>query len=666
MTDSITPNLGLTLPTVFPGDQWGGKLNANFSAIDLNAGVVTAEFTANTAQFTANAAKNLATVAALLADTTLAYVAGTGKVVVATSEIVEAGGFRYQVAASGASDQHVTTAGGVKLYVQADATGYNVKAFGAVGDGVANDTAAIQATINGTGALGSIIYPDGTYKIESTITLLPQQHHIGLNAKITVASGVTAFSRSTDGSPGRIKFSDLRFQGTGNTGKAISITNNTPFVQIENCFFENFAEAVRLDGSYCSNFKDSYFSYNLFGAVLLNETHSSSLINCFFDGNTYGGLCINGDPVNGNLGSGPIHNVTTVGCAFQNSEYGVWAEECYEVHLINTYHEGNTKADLRLGVADAGAYGRYCYNFTVDGWQSASPCASGQNILIQHAVGGSLRGLAFNSGCSTTATLLDVDGFSNSISVDYHRITTAVPTTTAPFNFAGNAAQRIAVFNNGRALFPRGMLTAIKFGDMASQPEGVYSGNVSGSGRPALFLESVGSSQDMVLKVTDIERHVDASDALGFAVDHLNDRVETGYTIRPSTDNTLALGGSSNRWSVVYAGTGAINTSDEREKQQIRPIDAAALRAWSRVNYCQFKFNDAVEAKGDGARWHFGVIAQRVKEAFEAEGLDPFAYGVLCYDEWPATEDRPAGNRYGIRYEEALVLECAYLRSRLA
>lgn len=49
------------------------------------------------------------TVAALLADTGTytTYTAG---------QIVEAGGFRYEVAASGATDHHVITAGGVKLY----------------------------------------------------------------------------------------------------------------------------------------------------------------------------------------------------------------------------------------------------------------------------------------------------------------------------------------------------------------------------------------------------------------------------------------------------------------------------------------------------------------------------------------------------------------------
>ena len=56
-------------------------------------------------------------VSALLADTTLTYTAGQPGAVVAGDIVrTRAEGFAYEVAASGAADQHVTTAGGVKLY----------------------------------------------------------------------------------------------------------------------------------------------------------------------------------------------------------------------------------------------------------------------------------------------------------------------------------------------------------------------------------------------------------------------------------------------------------------------------------------------------------------------------------------------------------------------
>ncbi|HDS1816347.1 TPA: tail fiber domain-containing protein [Pseudomonas putida] len=192
----------------------------------------------------------------------------------------------------------------------------------------------------------------------------------------------------------------------------------------------------------------------------------------------------------------------------------------------------------------------------------------------------------------------------------------------------------------------------------------------------------------------------------------------TATDVNPVQDNASSCGTPAARWTVVHAATPTIATSDENYKCHLKPIDDLAIRAWSRVEYMQYKFKDSVEEKGDGARWHFGVVAQRVKEAFEAEGGNAHEYGVLCYDEWPAEPAtyavtqygnivrkstgevvardvpegdgspytardsdvhwifereetvldqpaRPAGSRYGIRYEEALVLECAYLRSKL-
>ena len=138
--------------------------------------------------------------------------------------------------------------------------------------------------------------------------------------------------------------------------------------------------------------------------------------------------------------------------------------------------------------------------------------------------------------------------------------------------------------------------------------------------------------------------------------------------LRPNTDNARGLGSSSRRWSVVYAGTGTINTSDAREKQQIRALSDAehAVAVTCKGLIRAFKFSDAVTLKGEGARVHFGVIAQDVKAAFEAEGLDPFAYALLCYDEWEASPELldenkaivtpagTAGNRYGVRYDELL------------
>lgn len=147
----------------------------------------------------------------------------------------------------------------------------------------------------------------------------------------------------------------------------------------------------------------------------------------------------------------------------------------------------------------------------------------------------------------------------------------------------------------------------------------------------------------------------------------------TTSTTAPNVTNTLTLGASGKVWKQLYAGTTTISTSDERQKQQIENIPDEVLDAWEEVEFKQFKFNDAVEEKGESARIHMGLIAQRIKEVFEKHNLDPFKYGFFCYDEWdvhedPKDENSPVirrENGYAIRYEEALIIEAAYQRRRL-
>lgn len=108
------------------------------------------------------------------------------------------------------------------------------------------------------------------------------------------------------------------------------------------------------------------------------------------------------------------------------------------------------------------------------------------------------------------------------------------------------------------------------------------------------------------------------------------------------SNNTAPLGSASARFTEVFAVNGTINTSDEREKQQIEALDAAELAVARRLKALvkKFKFNHAVEKKGDDARIHVGVIAQEVRDAFAAEGLDAHRYGIFCYDKIYMLEGR--------------------------
>lgn len=148
-------------------------------------------------------------------------------------------------------------------------------------------------------------------------------------------------------------------------------------------------------------------------------------------------------------------------------------------------------------------------------------------------------------------------------------------------------------------------------------------------------------------------------------------------SIYPEGGDHRYVGMSDHKWETVYATTGTIQTSDERLKSFITAIPDDVLDAWGDLSFYQFKFNDAVAEKGDeDARFHNGLVAQRIDEAFKARGLDASRYGLFCWDSWDAQpeerdedgavvqEARPAGDGYSIRYEEALCMEAAYQRRR--
>lgn len=111
---------------------------------------------------------------------------------------------------------------------------------------------------------------------------------------------------------------------------------------------------------------------------------------------------------------------------------------------------------------------------------------------------------------------------------------------------------------------------------------------------------------------------------------------DNSQNFRPGADNVYSLGTAARRWSVVYAGTALINTSDAKLKQQIEDLTSAEQTVAKTIKglFKTFKFNSAVAEKGENARIHVGVIAQDVKAAFTAQGLDASKYALFCSDTW--------------------------------
>lgn len=135
----------------------------------------------------------------------------------------------------------------------------------------------------------------------------------------------------------------------------------------------------------------------------------------------------------------------------------------------------------------------------------------------------------------------------------------------------------------------------------------------------------------------------------------------SAQTFGPRLDAVSNIAQPSFRVNNIYLANSPIVTSDAKTKEVIGSLDDAEKRVALAIkaNLKTYRLKSSVIEKGNNARIHTGVIAQDVVLAFESEGLNARDYGLLCYDEWGASEDADgitteAGNLYGIRYEQLL------------
>jgi ribonuclease HI len=122
--------------------------------------------------------------------------------------------------------------------------------------------------------------------------------------------------------------------------------------------------------------------------------------------------------------------------------------------------------------------------------------------------------------------------------------------------------------------------------------------------------------------------------------------------LRPVVDNSTNLGGAANRWNNIYARTSTINTSDIREKQDVCPLEnmTAFIKGLRPVRY---RWVD-----GDSGREHYGLIAQEVKDAMTAAGIDDFGGYIRAERDAPLDSSRTEEPEGGI--SETQTAKAAY------
>lgn len=227
----------------------------------------------------------------------------------------------------------------------------SVKDFGAVGNGTADDTAAIQGAINalpGPGVGGTIYFPPGTYSCTSAITLRQGVTIRGsgyLSTRIVWAGASNGLVYEPGSlTEANICISDIRLGGAGFALSLLRFTRATNIV-IERCNLRTADNGLRLENCYHISVLGCRFeSFDDYGIDMLN-TDSSTPTNvftvsaCDFQSNG-----INGDAFIRLTGSGwgSVSDCTMEGTSSVTNGVVLNGANCVEV--VNTFIEFVTGA----------------------------------------------------------------------------------------------------------------------------------------------------------------------------------------------------------------------------------------------------------------------------------------------------------------------------------
>tara|TARA_R110002126_G_scaffold141146_7_gene286063 strand:+ start:428 stop:1999 length:1572 start_codon:yes stop_codon:yes gene_type:complete len=509
----------------------------------------------------------------------------------------------------------------------------NVLDYGAIGNGIADDTAAVQAAID-TGS--DVIFPEGTY-LANNLTQSTNFQRFYSIGQVNVNKNANGVLLTSTGN--YVEFNGIQFFGDSTTGgfTGNNVNSSGSHPRFINCAsYDTPGRALLATGAHvqilgtCSIYATTdatatgydieigvsgtatlyhqlvgVYTSQAAGGIKLIDTGSHVIT-----GGQFGKLTIAAGTSPSGVNGGMTANARILGAV--------------SVEMSNAVFTGNQFSGINVDFA-AGTAGCTLDASNIFGaGATVTNSGNANNVIVRNASAGSTIQLKY--GSDTFNRTITMDGSTAGTGFQFDGALVLPNTYGIKIkDFAGTTKNAVSLTASDDYIF--GTDTGANYLNIESGSGGVYA-NVSG----------------------------------------VNVTQTTTNVFKPTTDNAATLGGASNRWSTVYAGTGTINTSDARLKQQIRTLSDAeqAVAVRCKTLLRAFKFNDAVEAKGDNARIHFGVVAQDVMAAFESEGLNASDYALFCYDRWEEQGEilrddgmvmqpyAPAGDRYGIRYEELL------------
>ena len=561
----------------------------------------------------------------------------------------------------------------------------NVKDYGAVGDGVTDDTTAIQAALTEYSGTSTVVYfPTGTYLTSSTIAIYQNNIHsdyaiITCNDNEIIAVTISGGAYYTE-IRGKLSVTrdnawstDLAAEAQETDAYGIKINCRVNIDQISS--YGHYWDGINFNAS--SNLNKSVYGLVISGP---NARHGM-----YFDG------------TENNMSVWRI-NARTGG----NWASGIYFEDTSPARQFKGHFYTEDNAE------DATSYGCYLGGLSTSELYIYSEEQT-SNLEVSLPASGGNSNRVFSSRANT-----DENGQTNSVmlfgSRTYHRGTAGVTALEKFTNLSDNSTKywdltkATAVGNlfqtryigNGQRHDIVEKATEDKFSSvqqtatdlsvvyqkgtpetpltMVATDQGSF-GIKIGTAEDRTSLTTLASIKGYAASVGGGNKangylYLGASNAGSSTTDWL--RLKNDGEFAPTSDDAQNLGAASLLWKEIFAGNATINTSDERLKT-FYTIEENEKQAALEIkqNISKFKWNKAISEKGENnARIHFGVGAQTVIDIMESHNLIPNNYSFICYDEWEEEaalfnedengekqESKPkleAGNRYGIRYEELL------------
>lgn len=543
----------------------------------------------------------------------------------------------------------------------------NVKDFGAVGDGVADDTNAIQSAINFCASRngGYINIPSGVYKISNTLSITTSNIKIIGNGGDNAHDGGTGvdgatkiiWSGSTGGTMIEIKtisnisnakingcnLIGIEFNGSNTAGIAISIiSHNTGY--FENLFVQDVTQVAYkiscLQSTELPEAADSQYNFfnqcfyrmienvavrNATGFYLTSKIPTASGANSSFNifqfcgGQNYSGIGFLLDDADNNT-------------FLQCKVYRIY-DNNYAVELRNSNTNGNVFQELYAGSAfnTIGAGGTNPYGVKVSGTASGYVGNPYANSFINLDATNGTQPPVLDSGVTAY--------WSQNTGYEFPKNLVNIAVGSTIF-----AAQQARLNTSGYAAYFYGASSVVGMqGD-----GGIYSFDIPSSGLRIRRVSGSGTK-------TDIWEDV------GIA----------GGNLYPVVDNGNSCGKSGNRWSAIWAANGTIQTSDHRTKKDItdselglnfikslRPVSYKWIEGAKEIEKIVYRDKDGNEVDKDsegalpaeiieksipGQRTHFGLIAQEVKAALP-DGID--------FGGWVLTDKENPDSHQALRYDQ--------------